>query len=101
MDDNKIKRINELYKKSKTVGLNEEEKEEQKVLRAEFIKGAKEQLISQIHNIKIVDENGNIVKDYSKAKACNCGEHGHHNHSCNCHEHSHNHEHGCSHNDKG
>lgn len=32
-----VKRINELYKKEKEVGLTEEEKEEQKALRREYI----------------------------------------------------------------
>ena len=36
MTDEKIQRINELYKKSKTVGLTDAEKKEQKVLRREF-----------------------------------------------------------------
>lgn len=37
MEKEKIARINELAKKSKTVGLNEEEAVEQKKLRAEYI----------------------------------------------------------------
>ena len=36
MDKNKINRINELYKKSKTTGLTEAEKEEQQKLRTEY-----------------------------------------------------------------
>ena len=35
--DNVIKRINELYKKSKEEGLNESEKEEQQILRRRYI----------------------------------------------------------------
>ena len=37
MEDKKIQRINDLYKKSKEEGLNEEEKVEQKKLRDEYI----------------------------------------------------------------
>ena len=36
MDELKIARINELYRKSKAEGLTEAEKEEQKLLRAEY-----------------------------------------------------------------
>ena len=36
MDKNKINRINELYKKSKTTGLTDAEKEEQQKLRTEY-----------------------------------------------------------------
>ena len=39
-----INRINELARKSKTVGLTDEEKEEQAVLRAEYIKNVRESL---------------------------------------------------------
>ena len=38
MDQKLIKRINELYKKSKTTGLTEEEIEEQKDLRIQYSK---------------------------------------------------------------
>ena len=37
MDEQKIKRINELYRKSKAEGLNAKEAEEQKLLRMEYI----------------------------------------------------------------
>ena len=42
--DDVIKRINELYKKSKEEGLTESEKEEQKVLRRRYIDGYKASL---------------------------------------------------------
>lgn len=41
MNDEKIQRINELYRKSKAEGLTEKEKQEQKLLRAEFIASVK------------------------------------------------------------
>lgn len=56
----KIKRINELYKKSKSEGLTEEEKQEQALLRQEYIASIRENIKSQMGNIDIVDENGNI-----------------------------------------
>ena len=53
MTDEKIQRINELYKKSKTVGLTDAEKKEQKVLRREFVDSFKRNLRGQLDNISI------------------------------------------------
>ena len=58
--DNKIKRINELYKKSQTVGLTEAEKAEQKRLREEYVKGIRKSVISQMNNISVEREDGTI-----------------------------------------
>jgi uncharacterized protein YnzC (UPF0291/DUF896 family) len=56
----KINRINELARKSKTPeGLTEEEKQEQAILRNDYINSVKANLISQLENTYIVDENGN------------------------------------------
>ncbi|MBR1815495.1 MAG: DUF896 domain-containing protein [Lachnospiraceae bacterium] len=66
MTDEKIKRINELAHKSKTPeGLTEEEKEEQAILRREFIDSVKGNLKSQLDNIDIKEKDGSIthVKD--------------------------------------
>ena len=63
MDEIKIKRINELARKSKTPeGLTEQEKTEQKILRQDYIDSYKKNLVSQLENIYIVDENGNKRK---------------------------------------
>ena len=43
-----IKRINELYHKSKTEGLSEEEKQEQAILRREYIDSVKASFTSQM-----------------------------------------------------
>ncbi len=59
MDDNKISRINELARKSKTEGLTEAEKEEQAKLRAEYIAAYKRSLVSQLESVRILDEKGN------------------------------------------
>lgn len=59
--DNLIERINELARKSKAEGLNEKEKEEQKALRAEYIKLFRSQMEHQLSSIKVVDEEGNDV----------------------------------------
>ncbi len=62
MIDDKIKRINELAKKSRETGLTEAEKAEQKKLRDEYIQGFKVSLKSQLDNMYFVDENGNKTK---------------------------------------
>ena len=59
MEKNKIDRINELAKKSV---LTEEEKEEQKKLRKEYIDEYVGNLKKQLDNTYIVDENGNKEK---------------------------------------
>ncbi|MGN0797530.1 MAG: DUF896 domain-containing protein [Christensenellales bacterium] len=57
-----INRINELAKKSKTVGLSEEEKQEQARLRQEYIDGFKRNLRAQLDNCYVLDEQGNKTK---------------------------------------
>lgn len=52
----KIDRINELARKSKTEGLTEEEKLEQGLLREEYIDAFKTNLRSQLENIEFVDD---------------------------------------------
>lgn len=59
MDDNKIARINELARKSKTEGLTDAEKDERAKLRAEYIAAYKRSLVSQLESVRIVDEKGN------------------------------------------
>ncbi|MBE6747479.1 MAG: DUF896 domain-containing protein [Ruminococcaceae bacterium] len=62
MEQKKMDRISELYRKSKDVGLTEEEKAEQKQLREEYIMSFKRSLVSQLENTYIVDEKGNKRK---------------------------------------
>ena len=50
-----INRINELAHKSKSVGLTDAEREEQKILRREYIDAFKENLRAQLDRIEIVD----------------------------------------------
>lgn len=59
MKDEKIKRINELSRKSKSQGLTEDEKREQYILRQEYINAVKLNLRSKLDNVVIVDEKGN------------------------------------------
>ena len=60
MTDEKIARINEIYKKSKSEGLSEEEKKEQTLLRQEFVASVKSNLRSQLNNIDMVNEDGSV-----------------------------------------
>ena len=59
--EQKIKRINELYHKSQDVGLTDEEKEEQKQLRQDYIASVRNNLKSQLDNINIQEEDGSIT----------------------------------------
>lgn len=61
MIDSRIARINELYRKGKTVGLTEEEKAEQKKLREEYVKGFRASLISQLNNVSIEQPDGTVI----------------------------------------
>lgn len=61
MDDKKIARINELYHKSKTTGLTEAEKEEQKALRQEYVWAIKNDLRNTLNNISIKEKDGSIT----------------------------------------
>lgn len=58
--DEKIKRINELYHKSQTQGLTEEEKKEQAALRSEYVANIRANLRAQLNNISIEKEDGTI-----------------------------------------
>lgn len=62
MDEKKIKRINELYKKSKTTGLTEAELEEQKALRAEYRMSIINNLSASLNNVSIENPDGSITK---------------------------------------
>jgi len=58
--EDKIARINELYRKSKAEGLTEDEKKEQALLRQEYIANVRNNLKAQLNNIDLVDEDGSI-----------------------------------------
>lgn len=66
--DEKIKRINELYHKSKAEGLTAEEKEEQASLRAEYIANIRQNLKGQLDNISIQEKDGTITNLGDKFK---------------------------------
>lgn len=56
-----IDRINELYRKSKAEGLTTAEAEEQKALRAEYIKAFRENLRGTLDTIKIQNPDGSMI----------------------------------------
>ncbi|MGN0414370.1 MAG: DUF896 domain-containing protein [Agathobacter sp.] len=60
MTQEKIDRINELYRKSKAEGLTEAEMSEQALLRKEFVASVKANLRSQLNNIDMVNEDGSV-----------------------------------------
>nr|MDD5836936.1 DUF896 domain-containing protein [Eubacteriales bacterium] len=69
MTEEKIKRINELAHKSKTPeGLTEEEKQEQAILRQEYINSFKASLIGQLENTYIVRPDGSKERLERKKK---------------------------------
>ena len=67
--DKDLARINELYKKQKAEGLTPEEKEEQAVLRGNYIDAFRQNLRGQLETISIQNPDGSItaVKDRRKA----------------------------------
>ncbi len=54
----RLDRINELARKSRTVGLTEEEKEEQQRLRAEYVAAVRKNVELQLGNTYIVEPDG-------------------------------------------
>ncbi len=67
--DKDIARINELYHKSKSLGLTEAEAAEQKKLRADYIAAIRGNIKAQLNNIDVIDENGNVENLGEKHKA--------------------------------
>lgn len=59
--EERIARINELYHKSKSIGLSEEEKAEQALLRREYLDSVRRNLKSQLDNIVIDRPDGTSV----------------------------------------
>lgn len=65
MNQEKINRINVLYRKSKNEGLTEEEKVEQKNLRQEYIMAIRRNLRGTLNNVSILNPDGSVT-DLSK-----------------------------------
>ena len=62
MDEKKIQRINELYRKKKEGTLTPEEKEEQAALRAEYIAAVRNNLRTTLEHTSIQEPDGTIHK---------------------------------------
>ncbi|MBP3319195.1 MAG: DUF896 domain-containing protein [Ruminiclostridium sp.] len=62
MTKESIDRINELARKSKTVGLTEEEKAEQAALRKEYLADIRKSLEATLSNVYFVEEDGSQTK---------------------------------------
>lgn len=61
MNEAKIARINELAHLAKAIGLTEEQKKEQQLLRQEFLADIRRNLKSQLDNIDMQEPDGTIV----------------------------------------
>ena len=61
MDEKKLKRINELARKSKAEGLTRAEQEEQAELRREYIEAVRMNLKAQLDNIDIKEKDGSVT----------------------------------------
>lgn len=62
MDHLNIDRLNELYHKSQTVGLTEEEKEEQIKLRNDYIATIRKNLRGTLDKVSFVNPDGSVTK---------------------------------------
>jgi len=67
--DEKIKRINELYHKSQAEGLTPEDKEEQALLRKEYVASVRANLRGQLDSITIERPDGTMEKLSEKRKS--------------------------------
>ena len=61
MDEKKLKRINELARKSKAEGLTRAEQEEQAELRREYIEAVRMNLKAQLDTIDIKETDGSVT----------------------------------------
>lgn len=74
MDEKKIERINKLYRKSKKEGLSKAEKNEQELLRREYIDSVKENLRAQLRSVSVREKDGSVRKLTKKPRPARiCG----------------------------
>lgn len=62
MEDNRLERINELYRKSQSEGLTIEEKEEQMDLRSAYIQSVRNNLRGTLNNISLLNPDGTVTE---------------------------------------
>lgn len=67
MNQRMIDRINELARKSKTVGLTTEEQAEQAALRDAYREAFRASLVGTLEHTVIVDEKGNVIRRVADA----------------------------------
>ena len=70
--DEMIHEINELARKSKTVGLTESEKKRQNELRQEYLRLFRKGFQQQLQNVKVVDSQGRDVTPSRRKKTNKC-----------------------------
>lgn len=71
MNTDKIDRINTLYHKAQSVGLSEEEKQEQTALRKEYIDSIRNNMRASMNHISIQESDGSVTdlgKKYGDVK---------------------------------
>lgn len=70
MQDDLLKRINELAKKKKEQGLSKEEQEEQKALYAVYLKNFRDNFNKQLDSVSIKTPDGKVIpfKEFNKRK---------------------------------
>ncbi len=61
MNEDKIRRINELARKKKTVGLTQGEVAEQQALRSEYLKAFRANMEHMLEGVLIKEEDGSIA----------------------------------------
>lgn len=61
LDENKMKRINELAQKKKTTGLTDQEGKEQTLLRKEYLQSFRQSFKKTIESTTVIDPEGNDV----------------------------------------
>lgn len=61
MNEDKIRRINELARKKKTVGLTEGELTEQQELRSEYLQAFRANMVKMLDGVFIKEEDGSIA----------------------------------------
>ncbi len=62
MESTRIDRINELYHKSQQEGLTEKEKQEQELLRKEYITAVRQNLRGTLEKVSFVNPDGSVTK---------------------------------------
>ncbi|WP_298828309.1 DUF896 domain-containing protein [uncultured Planococcus sp.] len=61
LSPDKLNRINQLSRQSKTIGLSKEEAKEQSSLREEYLQTFRKTMRGTIENVKVIDPEGNDV----------------------------------------